>query len=115
VGTALASPMVFWSLLPFAALGAILPGHPFEVIYNHGLRHLIGTPALPRYGFRRRFGCAMASIFIAIAGWGFAAGAPMVGYIAGGWLTAATMLNVTTGICLPSQFLRVVLGRPACS
>jgi hypothetical protein len=36
-------------LVPFAALGAILPGHPFDVFYNYGLRHLLGTPALPRY------------------------------------------------------------------
>jgi hypothetical protein len=48
VGTALASPMILWALAPFAALGAILPGHPFDVLYNYGLRHLTGTPALPR-------------------------------------------------------------------
>ena len=37
--------------MPFAALGGILPGHPFDVLYNHGLRHLLGTPTLPRYGW----------------------------------------------------------------
>jgi hypothetical protein len=30
VGTALASPTILWALVPFAALGAILPGHPFR-------------------------------------------------------------------------------------
>ena len=54
VGTALASPMILWALTPFAALGAILPGHPFDVLYNYGLRHLTGTPALPGYRARRR-------------------------------------------------------------
>ena len=34
VGTALASPTILWALAPFAALGAILPGHPFDVLYN---------------------------------------------------------------------------------
>ena len=54
VGTALASPTVLWALAPFALLGAILPGHPFDVLYNYGLRHLSGAPALPRYGARGR-------------------------------------------------------------
>src|SRR5215469_14862295 len=39
VGTALASPTILWALVPFAVLGAILPGHPFDVLYNYGLRH----------------------------------------------------------------------------
>jgi hypothetical protein len=47
VGTALASPTILWALAPFAALGAILPGYPFDVLYNYGLRHLLGTPRLP--------------------------------------------------------------------
>jgi hypothetical protein len=37
VGTARNSPMVLWTLAPFAALGAILPGHPFDGLYNYGL------------------------------------------------------------------------------
>ena len=43
VGTALASPMILWALAPFAALGTILPGHPFDILYNYGLRYLTGT------------------------------------------------------------------------
>jgi hypothetical protein len=66
-GTALASPMILWALVPFAALGAILPGHPFDVFYNYGLRHLFGSPALPRYGARRRFACALATVMLVIA------------------------------------------------
>ncbi len=71
VGTAFASPTILWALVPFAALGAILPGHPFDVLYNYGLRHLLGTPALPRYGARRRFACALSTIMLIAAAWGF--------------------------------------------
>lgn len=35
-------------LITCAALGTILPWHPFDVIYNHGIRHLLGTPLLSR-------------------------------------------------------------------
>ena len=75
-GTALASPTTLWALAHFAARGAILPMHPFDVFYNHGLRYLLGTPALPRYGVRRRFACALATIMIVVAAWGFQAGIP---------------------------------------
>ena len=44
VGTVLASAQILWTLVPFTALGAILTGHPFDVVYNHGLRYLMGTP-----------------------------------------------------------------------
>src|SRR5438552_5026134 len=97
VGTALASPMILWALAPFAALGAILPGHPFDVLYNYGLRHLTGTPALPRYGARRRLACAFATTLIVMAAWGFQAGMPMAGQIAGWALVAGSLVKESTG------------------
>ena len=113
-GTALASPTILWALAPFAALGAILPGHPFDVFYNHGLRHLLGTPALPRYGVRRRFACALATIMIVVAAWGFQAGMPLVGTIAGWSLVAAAFVNVSTGFCIPSFIVRMLFGKVVC-
>ena len=114
VGTALASPTILWALAPFAALGAILPGHPFDVLYNYGLRHLLGTPALPRYGVRRRFACALATIMIVAAAWGFQAGIPLVGHIVGWSLVAAAFVNVSTGFCVPSFIVRIIFGKVAC-
>lgn len=114
VGTALASPTILWVLAPFAALGAILPGHPFDVFYNYGLRHLFGTPALPRYGARRRFACALATTMIIAAAWGFQAGMPMVGYIVGWSLVAAAFVNVSTGFCIPSFIVRMFFGKVVC-
>ena len=52
VGTALQSATVLWWLVPFAALGALLPGHPFDLLYTYGLRRLVGGPPLPRYPLR---------------------------------------------------------------
>lgn len=114
VGTALASPTILWVLVPFAFLGAILPGHPFDVLYNHGLRRLTGAPALPRYGARRRFACAMATAMIVVAAWGFQAGMPMLGYIVGGSLVAAAFVNVVTGFCIPSFIARMFFGKVTC-
>jgi len=113
VGTALASPIVLWALVPFAALGALLPGHPFDVVYNHGLRYVFGTPALPRYGPRRRFACAVATVMLIAAAWGFQAGLPAVGHLAGWSVVCAAFLNVSIGFCVPSFIARVFLGKVA--
>lgn len=115
VGTALASPMILWALAPFAALGAILPGHPFDVLYNYGLRYLVGAPPLPRYGFRRRFACALAATMLIAAAWGFEAGVPMIGYIVGWFLVAAAFVNVSTGFCIPSFIVRIFFGKVICN
>ncbi len=114
VGTAFASPTILWALVPFAALGAILPGHPFDVLYNYGLRHLLGTPALPRYGARRRFVCALATIMLIATAWGFQAGMPLLGSIAGWSLVAAAFVNVSTGFCIPSFIVRLFFGKVVC-
>jgi hypothetical protein len=114
VGTALASPMILWALAPFAALGAILPGHPFDVLYNHGLRHLAGTPAIPRYGARRRLACVFATALIVMAAWGFQAGLLMAGQIAGWAIVAGTFVNVSTGLCGPALIARIFFGKVVC-
>ena len=79
VGTALASASILGALVPMALLGALLPRHPFDVLYNYGLRHILGTPQLPRYPTRRRFACAMAALTLVVAAWGFHAGSPWSG------------------------------------
>ena len=115
VGTALASPSVLWALAPFAALGAIFPSHPFDVVYNHGLRHLLGTPALPPYGFRCRMACAMATVMLVVAAWAFQAGLPLVGQVVGWSLVAAAFVNVSTGFCVPSFIVRLFAGEVRCA
>lgn len=115
VGTALESYVILWALAPFAALGAIFPSHPFDVFYNHGLRHLFRTPALPRYGFRRRFACALATVMLVAAAWAFQAGAPVVGAVLGWALVAAAFVNVSTGFCIPSFLVRMLAGKVRCT
>lgn len=114
IGTALASPVILWALVPFAALGAALPRHPFDVIYNYGLRHIFSTPPLPRYPVRRHFACLVATIMLVAAAWGFQAGMPMVGYIVGWSLVAAAFVNVSTGFCVPSFIYRLIFGKVVC-
>jgi hypothetical protein len=114
VGTALGSATILWSLAPFAALGAILlPGHPFDVLYNYGFRHLVHGPRLPPYPLPRRFACLMATVMVAGAAWAFQAGHPLVGQILGWSLVAAAFMNVSIGFCIPSFIYGLVFGKPS--
>jgi hypothetical protein len=116
VGTITVNATIMWALLPFAILGAVLTGHPFDMLYNHGLRHLTGGPQLPDYGLPRRAACAMASFFIAAIAWCFASGAVVTGEVLGGILMAVAFINISTGFCIPSFLFRIVtrgVGAPA--
>ena len=114
VGTVLASAHVLWALVPFTALAAISTGHPFDVLYNFGLRYLMGTQKLPRYGTRRRLAFAVATIMVSVAAGGFQGGVPLLGYIVGGAIVASTCLNVITGICGPAVVAGRLFGKVKC-
>jgi hypothetical protein len=114
LGTGLASAQILWALVPFTALGAILTGHPFDVLYNYGMRYAMGTQKLPRYGLRRRFAFAVATTMVTLSAWGFQAGVPVLGYIIGGAIVASTCLNVMTGICGPAVMAARLFGKVKC-
>jgi hypothetical protein len=115
VGTALASPAVLWGLAPFAALGAILPFHPFDLVYNLGLRRLTRTPALPPNGAPRRFACAMAAVWLSVTGVLFATGAAVAGYALGGLFVLTAGIVSTTHFCIPSTIYGLLFGRAGSS
>ncbi len=102
IGVFLAAPAVLIALVPFALLGGLLKGHPFDVVYNHAIRHITRGPRIPAYGKPRRFGCLMASAVLSIAAAGFAFGVPAVGYALGSLMVLMAGVNVTTGFCIPS-------------
>jgi hypothetical protein len=112
VGTWRASPVILWSLMPIAALGALLPHHPFDLPYNIGLRPLTGGHALPPHGLPRRFACAIATIWIGAIGWAFQAGAFTAGYVLGGAMVLAAASPALIGFCIPSFFYGLVAGSP---
>jgi len=110
-GTALASPALLWGLMVFAALGAVLTFHPFDLIYNLGVRRLTGAGELPRNGAPRRFACAMASVWLLTTGGLFYGGFDLAGYLLGGALVAVATLITVSHICIPSLVYRALFGR----
>lgn len=113
VGTVLASPAMLVVLATIAALGAALPVHPFDLLYNHGIRRFTGTGPLPRRGAPTRFACGMGAVLLVVTAWLFTGGHAVAGYALGGALTAVATLVATTDICIPSLMYRSVFGFPA--
>jgi hypothetical protein len=112
VGTLLASPTILLVLTVIATLAAASPVHPFDLIYNYGIRHLTGTGPLPRRGAPTRFGCGMGAVLVLVAAWAFSAGHFAFGYALGGVLTFVVLLMSTTDICIPSLIYRSIFGWP---
>ena len=112
VGTLLASPIVLLGLALVAAVAAASPVHPFDLIYNHGIRHFTGTEPLPRRGVPSRFGCGMGAVLVLVTAWAFSAGHLVAGYVLGGVLTFVVLLVSTTDICIPSLIYRSIFGWP---
>lgn len=112
VGTAMASPTILLLLAPIAGLAALFPVHPFDLLYNYGIRFITGTGPLPRRGAPNRFACGFGAVWLVATAWAFQAGHPLLGYVLGGLLTAVAVLVSTIDFCIPSFVYRSVFGFP---
>ncbi len=111
VGTILASPPVLWALAATAGLGAILPFHPFDLVYSLGLRRLTGSRRLPANGVPRRFACGVGFVWLLATGALFATSWMVAGYLLGGAFVATASLVATTHICIPSLIYGAACSR----
>ncbi len=108
IATALESPAMLLVLAPLALLGAVLSGSPFDVFYNHGLRHVLNGPRLPVYQAPRRFACGLATVWLLVTASLMLAGYALAGQIMGWLLVLTAAVPVTTGFCVPSFVFRLV-------
>lgn len=113
VGTSRASAAIVWALVPLAALGAVLPNHPFDIVYTYGVRRWTAGPPLPRYPPPRRFACLLATGMLVGAAVSFQTGHVRVGSLLGWSLVGAAFVNVSTGFCVPSFIYGLLFGRPS--
>jgi hypothetical protein len=110
-GVALASPGILWALAAIAISTVFLPSHPFNYVYNYGVRHLTGTRALPPGTAQGKFACGVGGVWLVGTGVAFFVGATTVGYVLGTVLAAVATLVATTHVCIPSMIYNALFAR----
>jgi hypothetical protein len=103
---------LLWTLTGVAALGALSPVHPFDLLYNHAIRYLTKTGPLPRRGVPSRFACGLGSVWMAATILLLGAGRTTLALVLGWTLVGVAVLVSTTDICIPSLTYRLFFGFP---
>jgi hypothetical protein len=103
VALVLESAPVVFVLSGIGLIAGISARHPFDHVWNYGVRHLLSGPALPPNPPRRRHAFKIATAWLVAVGILFAAGATTAGLVLGGLLVAACATVTTTNLCLPSE------------
>lgn len=114
VGVALRSPAVLLGMAATAALGGfVVAKHPFDLIWDHGLRRISGAAPLPPTPPPRRFACQLATVWLIGVAAAFLAGADAVGIVLGLPLVLVAAVVATTNWCLPSLIYGLIDRRRA--
>jgi hypothetical protein len=104
IGLALQSAVLILALVPIGAIAGWTQRHPFDLLWNHGLRHLSGAPELPPNPTPRRHAFKLATVWLLAVGLLFAVGqatALALGIV----LVGVCGLVTATGFCIPSTLL----------
>jgi hypothetical protein len=111
IGVAFQSSAVLWLLAATTLVGVLLPSHPFDLLYNHGVRYLTRTPPLPKQGPQRRFASGLATVWLIATAWAFHIGSDTVGFALGIPLIVVAAFVSTTHFCIPSLIFNTVFSR----
>jgi hypothetical protein len=103
VALAIDSAVMVFALCGVGLIASFSARHPFDHVWNHGVRHLIGGPELPSNPPRRREAFKAGTAWLAIVGILLAAGATTAALVLGGLLLAACATVTATNLCLPSE------------
>ncbi len=110
IATAFAFTPLLWAMVPIAALGAALPVHPFDLIYNRGVRRFTHTRRLPHNGAPTRFACAVAVPWLIATALAFSLGVTWLGYTLGALLATVAGIVSVTHFCIPSAIYQILTG-----
>jgi hypothetical protein len=108
---ALQSAPLLVTLSVIGGVAGLAPRHPFDLLWNHGVRHAFGAPPLPLTPARRRHAFKLGAVWLLAVAILFATGLSIAARALGGILLAACGLVTTTNFCLPS-FLLSLLDLP---
>lgn len=99
----LQSSALIFVLVPIGAIAGFSTRHPFDHIWNHGVRHLTGRPPLPPNPPRRRHAFKIGTVWLLLVGVLLSAGAAAIAAALGGLLVGACAVVTVVNLCLPSE------------
>lgn len=105
-GMILTSPLILVLFSLASMLGAGMKYHPFDLVYNHGIRYLTGTPPLPANPVPRRFSMGLVSVWSAGVAVLFTFDYFLAGYLLGAVPVLAGLTMTLTHFCLGSWIYR---------
>jgi Domain of unknown function (DUF4395) len=111
VALALESSTMLVALAAIGAVAGLTPRHPFELVWNYGIRHAFAAPPLPPNPIRRRNAFKIGATWLLAVAALFAADLTTAALVLGGVLLVACGIVTATNFCLPS-FLLSMLDRP---
>jgi DMSO reductase anchor subunit len=105
VALALESPVIVFALAGIGVIAGFSARHPFDHVWNHLVRHMVGGPALPPNPTRRRHAFKVATVWLATVGGLLSVGATLAALLLGGLLVAACATVTAANLCIPSEAL----------
>ena len=102
------SAPAFLALAVVAAVGGFSERHPFDYLWNRGVRRLFGAPSLPPSPRRRRHAFKAATAMMLVEAALLAAGAAVAAAIFGALILGACATVTVTNLCLPSLALSLL-------
>lgn len=110
IGTANITLLTIMTIIAFG--GFALPNHPFDYIYNYGIRGIIKKPKLPRRSKQLKFACGTATLWLAAIIYLFSSGNTLAAYILGVVFVSIATLVSTIDLCIPSIVYNAIFKVP---
>ena len=115
LGLATQTAWIHFVLAVLGGMALVLPAHhPFDLLYNHGVRRLVGGPMLPPNPLPRRVACFLGGGMNLGIGLSFQAGLLLPAYFIGGALVILQLIVITSQFCVASWMMEgfwALLGR----
>jgi hypothetical protein len=102
---ALESVVMLVALSGIGLVAGFARRHPFDYLWNHGLRHVLDAPPVPPNPRRRRHAFKLATVWLLAVALLFGAGQDTAALVLGGILLAVCGLVTVTNFCVPSTLL----------
>jgi hypothetical protein len=112
IATALSSIPLLVGLTILMAVGAIMPIHPFDALYNYLVRRITSTQPLPKSGMRRRIIFAVGATWLLLTTGAFLLGMSVVGYVLGGLMAILIAPLAIVHFCVLSEGMARIFGPP---